>query len=129
MRIFFRHPLVGNSRSPLVVDVWFCWALWLSDFFKKLSCVVITIIEIYRSSVDNSSLSQFEVICGHEFTIIFNVFLTLEEYALRDTGILCFFLINGNRVVLKIEEDFYLSISLVFSIFLYDTFFEVTVEA
>lgn len=55
--------------------------------------------------------------------------MSLQEWALRDSGVVLLGLGDGNGVVLEIEEDFELSDTVILEIAFRDCFLEETVES
>ena len=55
-----------------------------SKFFIELSGIVITVVEIDRSTIDSDGLAKSDVIGSQKFTIFKDVLLSFEEFALWD---------------------------------------------
>jgi len=128
LRILFGDPFVGDSGSPLVIGVGFGRAEWLPNFLIELSSIVIAVVEVDGSAVDDNSFAQLEVIGGHEFAVVLDVLLAFEELALGYSRILMFLFVDGNGVVFQVEEHFDLPVPFVLGVGLDHAFLEVPEE-
>lgn len=127
--ILFGDPLVSDCGGPLVILIRFRRALRLSCFFVELAGVVVAIVEVDGPAVEGDGLSESEIICGEELAVLLHVLFSFEELALGDTRILEFFLVDGDGIVLEVEEHLDLSISAILVVALHDALLEVSIEA
>lgn len=95
----------------------------------KLASVVIAIVEVNGSTIEGDGLADAQVISGEELAVLLDVLLALEELALRDAGVLEFLLVDGDGVVLEVEEDLDLAVAAVLLVALDHALLEVAEEA
>ena len=127
--VLLGHPLVSDCRGPLVILVRLCGALRLSRFFVEFPGVVIAVVEVDGPAVERDCLSEPEIVGSEEFPIFLDVLLALEELALGDARVLEFLLIDGDGVVLEVEEHLHLTVAAVLAVALHHALLEISEEA
>lgn len=129
LRVLLRHPLVGERGSPLVVVVGLGRPLRLAGALVELAGVVIAVVEVDGAAVERDRLADAQVVGSQELAVLLHVLLPLQELALRDARVLEFLLVDGDGVVLEVEEHLHLAVAAVLLVALDHALLEVAEEA
>lgn len=129
LSILLGDPLVGLGLSPVVIGVGLGGTLRLSDFLVEFSGVLITVVEVDGPTIDLEDFSEFDVVGSHELAVSLGVFLPFQEFPLRNSRVLVFFLVDGDGVVFEVQEELDLAVAGVLGTAFDDTLLEVAEEA
>ena len=96
--------------------------------FVKLPRVEITIVDVDGLPVDIDIGTNYKIFRRIKLSVLLQGFLPLQEDSLRHSGVLLFFFIDRNGVVLQVKADYKPSDSVVLQVALCNAFLEVPIK-